>query len=177
MKSSGVTIGSCRMRVLLSRLAGLPLETIDILSEFIGPDCALVLRATDIFGGKMVLGMRITDQGLETAVESDNSEPMGNPVEVFREFVTEGCSIDVLLFLSNERQPPACAFPVEMETVPGKRAYRIIADVTEAFRWQYMDALGVGPPISEKRPKGRAGFVSLFWKIISRQHIWKWRQV
>lgn len=133
MRSSGFAMGSCMMRIILARMTSLTPETIDILSEFTGPDCALVLRATDIFGGKMVLGMRVTDHGLETVVDTDDSEPTGDPVEVFREFVTEGFSLEVLLYLPEKQLPPACAFPVDSEVVPGKKAYKIITDVMETY--------------------------------------------
>lgn len=127
-------MGSCRMRIVLARIAGLPPETVDVLSECMGPDCAMVLRAMDIFGGRMILGMRVTDHGLETVVESDDTELTGNPVDVFREFVTDDCSMDVLLYLPDGQQPPTCAFPADAETVPGKRAYRVIQADAETFK-------------------------------------------
>lgn len=158
-------MGSCRMRIVLARIAGLPPETVDVLSECMGPECALVLRATDIFGGRMILGMRVTDNGLETMVESDDAEPTGDPMDVFREFVTDDCSMDVLLYLPDGQQPPICAFPADAETVPGKRAYRIIPSDAEMYRWLTTNALGAGPPTSGVHPPVRAGSVSPSWRM------------
>ena len=105
----------------------------------------------------MVLGMRIIDLGLETVVESEGSEPEGDPVDVFREFVTDDCFLEVLLYLPEDQLPPCCAYPADVETVPGKRAYRVISDGAETFRWPRTDAPGADPPIAGERRRGRAG--------------------
>lgn len=123
----------CTVRIALTRMVKLSPEAVEAVTGHMGPDTCVVLRATDIFGGRMDLGMRVTDAGLETVAESDEQEPEGDPVEAFKDFVSDGCSVDVLLFIPDGVQPPQGAFPANVEAIEGLTAYRIIDDEGEAL--------------------------------------------
>lgn len=124
----------CRMRILLARVGGLSQEAVDIMTANAGPDSAVVLRATDIFGGRMDLGMRVTGNGLETVVESNCTEVDGDHLEVFRAFASEGCSLEVLLYLAEGVEPPAGVYPVQQSEVDWLKAYRLDVTDGEIFR-------------------------------------------